>query len=47
VIDGKLVAIDNDGRPDFNLLQSYRSSDPPLTLYLEENPTSRQELRQD
>jgi len=27
VTDGELVAIDNDGRPDFNLLQNYRSSE--------------------
>jgi hypothetical protein len=30
VIDGELVAIDNDGRPDFNLLQNYRSSEANL-----------------
>src|ERR1700747_2269546 len=33
VIDGELVAIDNDGRPDFNLLQNYRSSEDHLAYF--------------
>jgi bifunctional non-homologous end joining protein LigD len=33
VIDGELVAIDNDGRPDFNLLQNYRSSEAHLVYF--------------
>jgi DNA ligase D-like protein (predicted ligase) len=33
VIDGELVAIDNDGMPDFNLLQNYRSSEAHLVYF--------------
>ena len=33
VIDGELVAIDNDGRPNFNLLQNYRSSEAHLVYF--------------
>jgi ATP-dependent DNA ligase len=33
VIDGELVAIDNDDRPAFNLLQNYRSSEAHLVYF--------------
>ena len=33
VIDGEIVALDGDGRPSFNLLQSYGSSKTPLIYY--------------
>ncbi len=33
VIDGELVALDEEGRPSFNLLQNYRSSMAPLVYY--------------
>ena len=34
VIDGELVALASDGRPDFNLLQSYRSANANIILYV-------------
>jgi len=37
VIDGELVAIDNDGRPDFNLLQNYRSSEAHFVYFAFDN----------
>jgi bifunctional non-homologous end joining protein LigD len=33
VIDGEIVALDEDGRPSFNLLQNYGSSKTPLIYY--------------
>jgi DNA ligase D-like protein (predicted ligase) len=33
VIDGELVALDDQGKPNFNLLQNYRSSGSPLMYY--------------
>ena len=33
VIDGELVALDDQGRPDFNLLQNFRSSESHLRFY--------------
>jgi DNA ligase D-like protein (predicted ligase) len=33
VIDGELVALDEQGKPNFNLLQNYRSSESPLMYY--------------
>jgi bifunctional non-homologous end joining protein LigD len=33
VIDGEIVALDDDGRPSFNLLQNYGSSKTPLIYY--------------
>jgi bifunctional non-homologous end joining protein LigD len=33
VIDGELVALDEEGRPDFNLLQSSRSSASHITYF--------------
>jgi DNA ligase D-like protein (predicted ligase) len=33
VIDGELVALDNDGRPDFNMLQNFRSAEANITYY--------------
>ena len=33
VLDGELVALDADGRPNFNLLQNARSSGPSLVLF--------------
>jgi bifunctional non-homologous end joining protein LigD len=32
-IDGELVALDEQGKPNFNLLQNYRSSESPLMYY--------------
>jgi bifunctional non-homologous end joining protein LigD len=34
VIDGEVVALDEDGRPSFNLLQNYGSADAPLIYYV-------------
>jgi len=33
VIDGEVVAVDEEGRPSFNLLQNYGSSKTPLIYY--------------
>ena len=34
VIDGEIVALDESGRPSFNALQNYRSSQTPLLYYV-------------
>ena len=34
VIDGEVVAVDEDGRPSFNLLQNYGSSGGPLLYFV-------------
>ena len=34
VIDGEIVALDENGRPSFNALQNYRSSQTPLLYYV-------------
>jgi bifunctional non-homologous end joining protein LigD len=34
VIDGEIVALDEDGRPSFNALQNYGSPDTPLLYYV-------------
>lgn len=34
VIDGEVVALDDSGRPSFNLLQNYGSSDVPICYYV-------------
>jgi DNA ligase D-like protein (predicted ligase) len=34
VIDGELVALGNDGRPDFNMLQNFRSAEEKITYYV-------------
>ena len=34
VIDGKVVALDNEGRPSFNLLQNIGSSKAPLVYFV-------------
>jgi bifunctional non-homologous end joining protein LigD len=34
VIDGELVALDEDGRPSFNALQNYPSSKAPIIYYV-------------
>jgi bifunctional non-homologous end joining protein LigD len=34
VIDGEVVALDEDGRPSFNLLQNYASSKAPLLYFV-------------
>ena len=33
VIDGEIVALDQSGRPSFNILQNYGSSKAPLVFY--------------
>jgi DNA ligase D-like protein (predicted ligase) len=33
VIDGELVALGTDGRPDFNMLQNFRSAEAKITYY--------------
>jgi ATP-dependent DNA ligase len=33
VIDGELVALGTDGRPDFNMLQNFRSAEANITYY--------------
>jgi ATP-dependent DNA ligase len=34
VIDGEIVAVDQCGRPSFNLLQNYGSSNAPILYYV-------------
>jgi bifunctional non-homologous end joining protein LigD len=34
VVDGEIVALDDDGRPSFNALQNYGSAQTPLIYYL-------------
>jgi bifunctional non-homologous end joining protein LigD len=34
VIDGEIVAFNEDGRPSFNVLQNQRSKAPQLRLYV-------------
>lgn len=38
VVDGEIVALDEEGRPSFNLLQNYSSSGIPLHYYLFDLP---------
>src|ERR1700674_2390983 len=33
VIDGEIVALDEQGKPDFNLLQNFRSAESHIILY--------------
>jgi ATP-dependent DNA ligase len=33
VVDGELVALGKDGRPDFNMLQNFRSAEENITYY--------------
>jgi bifunctional non-homologous end joining protein LigD len=33
VVDGEIVALDESGRPSFNVLQNYKHSDTPLQFY--------------
>jgi bifunctional non-homologous end joining protein LigD len=33
VIDGEVIALDDDGRPSFNILQNYGSSKAPVLLF--------------
>jgi ATP-dependent DNA ligase len=34
VIDGEAIALDDDGRPSFNILQNYGSSKPPVLYFV-------------
>src|SRR5260221_9257300 len=34
VIDGEVIALDNDGRPSFNILQNYGSSKAPVLYFV-------------
>jgi ATP-dependent DNA ligase len=34
VLDGELVALGPDGRPDFNLLQNFRSAESRIIYYI-------------
>jgi len=34
VIDGEVVALDEDGRPSFNILQNFASSNVPIIFYV-------------
>src|SRR5262245_57669233 len=34
VLDGEVVALDENGRPSFNILQNYRSSDAPIDYFV-------------
>jgi bifunctional non-homologous end joining protein LigD len=34
IIDGEIVAFNEDGRPSFNVLQNQRSKAPQLRLYV-------------
>jgi bifunctional non-homologous end joining protein LigD len=33
VIDGELVALDEEGKPNFNLLQNFRSAESHIVFY--------------
>ena len=33
VVDGEVVALDEQGKPDFNLLQNFRSAEPHIMFY--------------
>ena len=41
VVDGEIVALDDEGKPSFNALQNYGSSKPPLVYYLFDVPVLR------
>ena len=34
VIDGEVIALDEDGRPSFNILQNYGSSKAPVLFFV-------------
>ncbi len=34
IIDGEVIAFDDDGRPSFNALQNYGSATAPVTYYV-------------
>ncbi len=34
VVDGEIVALDETGRPSFNVLQNYNHADTPLQFYV-------------
>src|SRR5687768_18608859 len=34
VIDGEVIALDDDGRPSFNILQNYGSSKAPVLYFV-------------
>src|ERR1700760_2320145 len=34
VVDGELVALGSDGRPDFNLLQNFKSAESRIVYYV-------------
>jgi ATP-dependent DNA ligase len=38
VVDGEIVALDEAGKPSFNALQNYGSSETPLVYYLFDVP---------
>jgi ATP-dependent DNA ligase len=38
VLDGEIVALDESGRPSFNVLQNYGSSDAPIFYYVFDLP---------
>ncbi len=41
VVDGEIVALDENGKPSFNALQNYGSSETPLIYYLFDVPVLR------
>jgi ATP-dependent DNA ligase len=43
VIDGEVVALDEQGKPNFNLLQNYRSADSHIMFYAFDVPVHRGE----
>ena len=40
VVDGELVAVDEEGRPRFNLLQNYRSEKSGIIYYAFDIPST-------